>query len=225
MIQTKPKKCKGHGPAKDFEGCGKLVQSRRYGLGVQCGCFKKWVATTKEGQEYLVRQIIPKAKKVVKKKNQEDFEKLKNKATDWKKKLQIEINKIVRLIDKGQPCLARPYLKQFQVHAGHIFSRGSSSNIRYHLDNIHRQSAQSNKWQNDDALLREGIIREYGQEYFDHIKALRKIPQIKYSNEQYRIFTIKAREIANRLKKTDKIYSKEERLQLRENINKELGIY
>lgn len=148
---------------------------------------------------------------------------LKDNTTNWKNELQKEINKIVRIIDKDLLCLARN--KGGQIHAGHIYSRGSSPTIRYNLHNIHRQNAQSNHFQNDDGLLREGLVNEYGQLYMDFISNLRQTTELKYKPNDYKEFTLKARKIVLRLKKLDLKYSLDNRIILRNKINIELGIY
>ena len=148
---------------------------------------------------------------------------LSDKTKNWKNELQTEINKIVRLIDKDLPCLARN--KGGQIHAGHIFSRGSSPTIRYNLHNIHRQNAQSNHYQNDDGLLREGLINEYGLDYFEFISNLRQTPKLEYKDFEFQEFTLKARKIVLRLFKLNLNYSLKNRIILRNKINIELGIY
>jgi len=109
-----------------------------------------------------------------KKENQEwkktEKEKIKS-LSDWKADLQTEVNSIVRLIDKGQLCLARQ-INAGQLHGGHVFSSGANKNFTYNCHNIHRQSAQSNHWQNDDALMKEGLEREYGRSYLLFVTAL-----------------------------------------------------
>lgn len=153
---------------------------------------------------------------------------LKLKTTDWKKSLQTEINKIARLIDLGLPCLATNYPAN-QMHGGHVYSRGGHSNMRFHLANIHRQAANSNHWQNDDAKLRDGLINEYGQDYFDWLTSLKSMPQVKYTNEDYNTLTTKARAIVRRLEKMNNSVnlprSVKERIELRSQINEELSIY
>ena len=133
-------------------------------------------------------------------------------------------NLIIRLIDRDLPCLAKGiYANQF--HAGHIFSRGSNQTIRYNCHNIHRQSAQSNHFQNEDGLLREGLVKEYGQDYMDFISELRRTPKLEYNNQEFHELTLKARIISAKLKKADKVYNLSQRLELRNQINLELGIY
>jgi len=172
-------------------------------------------------------QIVEKQRvaknKEIKKKNIEQKKKLKDAVTNWKSELQTEINKIVRLIDKGLLCLAKN--KGGQIHAGHIFARGGNQYIRYNLHNIHRQNAQSNHFQNDDGLLREGLAKEYGQDYMTFVGELRRTPKLQYKSYEYQNFTLHARKIVLRLTKLDKEYSLANRIELRNQINLELGIY
>lgn len=157
-------------------------------------------------------------------KNAEEKKKMRDNITNWKNELQDEVNLIVRLLDKDLACLAKGiYANQF--HAGHIFSRGSNQTIRYNLHNIHRQSAQSNHFQNEDGLLREGLVNEYGQDYMEFISALRRTPKLEYSNQEFHELTLKARKISSKLTKLDDVYSLNKRIELRNQINLELGIY
>lgn len=158
------------------------------------------------------------------KKRAEEKRKLRDNVTNWKNELQDEVNIIIRLIDKDLPCLAKgKYANQF--HAGHIFSRGSNQTIRYNCHNIHRQSAQSNHFQNEDGLLREGLVKEYGQNYMDFISELRRTPKLEFNNEEFHELTLKARLISAKLRKADKVYNLNQRIELRNQINLELGIY
>jgi len=173
-------------------------------------------------------QIVEKQKlakeKEIRKANIQEKKKLRESLTVWKNELQDEVNLIARLIDKDLPCLAKGKYSN-QTHGGHIFSRGSNQTIRYNLHNIHRQSAQSNHFQNEDGLLREGLVNEYGQPYMDFISELRRTPSLEYNNEDFHQFTIKARSISSRLKKENLTYPLEKRIELRNQINLELGVY
>lgn len=221
-MELKPKKCKGTGKAVGH-GCGEPQIYRKYGLGFKCGCYKKWLLNTSEGLETIRKTAKTAHKKEVTKINKEKKEK-KEQFIEYSEKLQDKINEIVRLIDLGLPCLARNYHPK-QVHAGHIYSRGSNSSMRYNLHNIHRQSAQSNHFQNEDGLLREGLKKEYGEQYFQFLSDLRQIPVLKYSNEEYKAFYKKACEIALRLKREGNVFNLEQRIEKRNEINLEIGIY
>lgn len=219
--KEKPICKKGINKANGFPGCGSQTYKKTYGL---CdACLYDWMTQTEPGKiEYQKRYNSLKSKKVKeeKKETREQKDKLKN----WSVELQKKVNHIVRLLDKGMWCLATQRIAK-KYDAGHIYARGGNQSIRFNLHNIHRQSAQSNHFQNDDGLLREGIVREYGQEYMTFISELRRTPALKYSNEQYHEFYKKASEIVLKLKKEDKEYLDWERLAKRDIINSELGIY
>ncbi|AMQ94617.1 NinG recombination protein [Aggregatibacter actinomycetemcomitans] len=55
----------------------------------------------------------------------------------WLRLLQREVNKFIRLRDKGKPCIAcgAPWKPSFQ--ASHFIPQGRSSFLRFHEDNIH----------------------------------------------------------------------------------------
>jgi len=220
-MENKPKKCNGIGKANGFIGCGKEVVKRTFGL---CSvCFYEFLTTDERGKIIYQKSFLPKVSLKLKSFEKATKQKLKENTTNYKNKLQTEVNKIVRLIDKDLPCLARN--QKGQMHAGHVFARGGNQTIRYNLHNIHRQSAQSNHWQNDDGLLRDGIINEYGSAYMDFIASLRQTPQIKYSDAELKDIVLKASKIVLQLKKLDKTYNLTERIALRNYINIELGIY
>lgn len=225
----KEKKCRGLGKAKGY-GCGKIVPqekygqpNRIYGIGKSCGCYQKWLLGSEEGKKKMDASISigrKKAEKAIKKKEKSDKEKL----IDYSKKLQERINEISRLIDIGLPCLARGYHAN-QIHGGHIFSRGSSRSMRYNLHNIHRQGAQSNHFQNEDGLLRDGLKKEYGEDYYEFLSSLQRTPEIKYTNEQFKDFYKLACGMATLLKRDGRNFTLEQRIKMRNQINIDLGIY
>lgn len=216
--------CKGINKAHGFDGCGEEVEakSRKYGL---CpSCFWNWMQDTPEGKDHYENQFQHKVTKVKNTKEKERSKKAKIALTDWRKKLQTKVQEIVRLIDIGLPCLARNYHAN-QMHGGHVFSKGSNSTIALNLHNIHRQGAQSNHFQNDDGLLREGVAREYGEEYMNFISELRQSPTLKLTNLEYYEKYKLACEVSNLLKKRGQRFETDERIQMRNEINQLLGIY
>lgn len=141
------------------------------------------------------------------------------------KKLEAEINLIVRLIDKGQPCIATG-LTQAKWNAGHYISVGSNKTTRYHLHNIHIQSFTSNHHYSGDTLrYQKGIVKVYGQWYLDKMNALHSIAPIKLSDEEFAEKITIAKSIVKKLKSADQTYEAERRIQLREQINSIIGIY
>lgn len=148
---------------------------------------------------------------------------LKEKLKNYKKLLQTKVQLISRLIDKDLPCLARGV--NGQMHGGHVFSKGGNTQMRFNLHNIHRQSAYSNNYQNDDGLLRDGLEIEYGLDYLVFIKGLRVYDIPKFSNEEYKEIYLIALGVAKDLKNKGQVYSKSDRVRLRNEINIKLGIY
>ena len=53
------KKCKGNGKAKGH-GCGKMVKAkfRKYGLGMECKCYHKWLLNTDIGQSIVAQTTL-----------------------------------------------------------------------------------------------------------------------------------------------------------------------
>lgn len=221
MIELKEKPCKGTGLAKGY-GCGRKTKHRVYGIGKMCGCYAEWLLNSENGKLKMANAQLS-AKSKVKKDQIRSTKEEKDNLKDWSAELQVKINWIVRMIDVGLLCLARGYGGQMQ--AGHVYARGGNSTMKFHLHNIHRQCAQSNHNQNDDGLLREGVVIEYGQPYMEYISNLRRMKTLDYSNREYHEFYKKACKIANRMNKENRYYSVEERIKKRNEINIELGIY
>lgn len=219
MISSK--KCKGSGKAKD-SGCDIMSEKRTYGL---CNkCYIEWLLNSENGKLKMERSRL-KAKRIVDREDRFKRKMEKENVSDYKSKLQDKVNEIVRLIDSGLPCLAKGTHAK-QMHAGHVYSRGSNATMRYNLHNIHRQSAQSNHFQNEDGLLREGLVNEYGQKYFDFISELRRSPPLKLSNAEYSTLYNNACKIAVKMRKEGNIYNTiEARIEARNQINIKLNIY
>lgn len=183
-------------------------------------CLKTFFSS-EEGKKRLTK-IAHQAKKIVKKKEDEKVKVMKENVTDYDKLLQAEVQKIARLIDFGLQCIARQHWAN-QLHGGHVFSRGANVNIKFNLHNIHRQGAQSNHWQNDDVLLREGVIREYGQDYFEWLKSTKESPTKKFAQHELKEALILARQISRSIE--PKVRSAEERINLRNLYNLSLNLY
>ena len=198
--------------------------NHKYGYGLDCGCYQNWLFNTPEGKEKLKKATLQ-AKKKVEQEKKREWNKKKKELTNYKSKLQDKINEIVRLIDYGLPCLARGIIAN-QIHAGHVYSRGSEPSMKFNLHNIHRQSAQSNHYQNEDGLLREGLVNEYGKEYLDFLNYMRSYPPLKFTNEEYHEFYKVACKIANTMRKEGKRYTTpKQRIEKRNEVNKQIGIY
>ena len=145
--------------------------------------------------------------------------------SQFKNDLQKDINLIVRLIDKGHGCIATGS-KEGKMNAGHYIGVGANETLRFHLENIWLQSEHSNMWKSGDTLrYQDGLVSLYGKEYLEHLNALKSIEPIKLTSEQIKEKISICRSIIKWLKLQDKTYTIDERLSLRIEFNKQIGIY
>jgi len=202
----KPKKCKV---------CLITFEPKQFGQ-VACGfpcaiIHAKNLKAQKEQREWRVE------KKIIK-------EKLKT-LSEYVKDLQIEINTIVRLIDKGHPCIATGSYNG-KVNAGHYIGTLANPTIRFHLENIWLQSEHSNTWKSGDTIrYQTGIINLFGKEYLDYMNSLQSIKPIKLTIEELKEKISISRGIIKWLKLQERKFTIDERVKLRNKFNKEIGIY
>lgn len=169
-------------------------------------------------------KIIARAKKQAEKQDKLAKKEAKATITDWGKKLQDKVQEIARLIDHEQLCLAKNKPAR-SFDGGHIYARGGNANMRYNLHNIYKQSSQSNHFNSDDHLMKEGLKREFGEDYYNFVTDLKRTPLLKHTNLELEQLYRNACKVANRLKKQPKKLTNLERIEYRNQINLELGIY
>lgn len=195
-------------------------------------CKDKFIPVNQTNTVCSTKCAIEYSKEMQKKKSEKEWKAekavLKDKTktiSEWKKDLQKEINAIVREIDKGHPCIATGTMEG-KRNAGHYISIGSNDTLRFHLENIWNQSEHSNTWKSGDTLrYQEGIVKLYGKEYLYRLNALKSISPIKLTSEEISYKISIARGIIKWLKLQDRIFTSDERLELRKRFNDELGIY
>ena len=164
------------------------------------------------------------ARKAIKKVRREEKEKLKKaigiRGKQSQDALQKVINKIARLLDKDEPCLARPFEKQnVPLQGGHIYSVGSHPALRYNIWNIHGQSHKSNAILGGEPdLMLQGIERRYGIERRKKVESLVKDYKVlKLSRAEKKAALKIARRLQRELE-SGKIFT-------RDQINEKIGIY
>jgi hypothetical protein len=151
-------------------------------------------------------------------------EKLKT-LSEWKKDLQVEINSIVREIDKGWSCIATNSFDG-KKNAGHYISVGSNQTLRFHLENIFLQSEHSNNWKSGDTIrYQEGIKKTFGSDYLEYMNGLQSLKPIQLTINDVKEKIPIARGILKYLKLQDRKFTIQERISLRKEFNKKLGIY
>jgi hypothetical protein len=119
------------------------------------------------------------------------------------KATQIIFNKYIRLRDKGQVCIScQKKLKEGNVDAGHMWSAGGHSNLRFNEFNVNAQcSRPCNKDKAGDINnYRLGFVERYGIEKLNEIDSLAKIER-KFSKEELKElmqkYKLKCKELEN----------------------------
>jgi hypothetical protein len=119
------------------------------------------------------------------------------------KAAQIIFNKYIRLRDKGQVCIScQKKLKEGNVDAGHMWSAGGHSNLRFNEFNVNAQcSRPCNKDKAGDINnYRLGFVERYGIEKLNEIDSLAKIER-KFSKEELKElmqkYKLKCKELEN----------------------------
>jgi len=177
------------------------------------------------GTDFKIKKAIEQGRKNIETSKKENYAKIKENVTDYKKFLQDDVQKISKLIDYGLRGLHETPNDTGIIQSGHVYSKKNNEQMRFNLHNLHRQGAKSNMALVYDEEFRDGLIYEYGIEYFNFIKSLKSQPLPKIKQNEYKEYHFKALAVIKRLQLTFSHYSKKERLELRNSINKELSIY
>lgn len=141
--------------------------------------------------------------------------------------LQQAVNKLVRAIDYGQNCISssRPF-GTYIVNAGHFFSVGANPALRFNLMNIYNQCKQDNdEFGGNGSVYGLGLVRVFGQEIKDEIDGLvAKYPYLGLTRIEAKEALKVARQILREMPE-GRVYSTQERIELRRLYNEKLGIY
>lgn len=213
-IKVKTKNCKGIGKAKGY-GCGNPILWRKFGLCRQC--YIEWCFSSSEGKNHYSKNLIPIGQKKLDTQSKRD-------KVNYAGKLQEKVQEIARLIDLGHPCLARNKMA-LAYDGGHIFSKQSHPECRYNLHNIFAQDSKSNQSMTEDALMLIGIENTFSKDYRLFVESLKNKPSEKHLRADYERFYRKACKISDKLKKQGILHSNQQRIEIRNSINAELGIY
>ncbi len=155
MSEPKPKKCRGNHKYTYGLGCGIVShQERKYGLGKDCGCFRKWLVETEDGQNHvkMVTLKVTKPRRDLEKAEKAHKERLRlPKALEMTQQL---FNKYIRERDRFKPCISSGIPWKNDFDAGHFFPVKQYSELRFYEDNCHGQSIKDNR-------MKEGNTHDY----------------------------------------------------------------
>ena len=144
----------------------------------------------------------------------------------WSKVFQLRFNELIRLVDNGNGCICTNSTLG-KMNAGHFYSVGSNKTLSLNAHNVHIQSEHSNSFKGGQPLeYRDGIKRVFGEEYLDFMENLKRCPALNIT----KIELMERYETVLRLKREFKAgeyfcLSPMERIEMRNHINKELGLY
>ena len=147
---------------------------------------------------------------------------------DYLKALQVKINTIVRNIDTHFNCISSNR-NTGQFHAGHFHTTQGKPALRFHLFNIWKQSAQDNTYKSgniQDYIMNLNI--NFGSEWVHEniINLPYKYPVLKLSVPDLQDKISIANEVILEQKKGQHIaLSNDQRIIIRENLQKRFGIY
>lgn len=178
--------------------------------------------------KFLAKKRAADAKKIRTDWNKQKREKLDGLKTkgDYEKDLQVEINTIIRLIDKNHPCISSNKKITGKFDAGHLYGRQAFPAIRYHLMNIYAQSVSENQHKSGNPIgYFDGIIKTFGREHLEYIESLRGIEPLHLTIDEIKQAIKIARSIVKELKSADKTYTTEDRMELRRIYNLQIGLY
>ena len=143
-----------------------------------------------------------------------------------KKVLQDGCNKLAKMVDAlfgYNTCIDCGGGFGAQTDACHYHSKGAHFNITYNLHNLHSGNSGHNQHSPDHKQgYEKGLIKRYGQEYFDMVEGLPlKYPKIGLSAVE----TMEKAALVNKLIRNFGTFQFENAIQAREQLNNIINIY
>jgi hypothetical protein len=121
-------------------------------------------------------------------------------ASDWLKIAQQTFNKFIRERDKGQLCISCKQ-KPKKVNAGHFWSAGGHSNVRFNEDNVHVQCEKCNQFLSGNLILYNNeLLFKIGSERFIKLHELAHVTK-KWTIEELKEINTVYKEKLKELKK------------------------
>lgn len=184
--EPKPKKCK----VKDC--CNYFIP--RSSMHSVCGpvCASKMVRDKRERAE---AQRLKEQRKADRERRREQ-----KPLSYWAERAQRQVNRYVRLRDRGRPCVScgTPWQPSFQ--AGHWLTTKARPELRYHLDNISAQCIHCNLYKSgNQQLYRVALVERIGSERVEALEGPHALP--RWRREDYQRIEAQFKEMAEQLEK------------------------
>ena len=183
------KKCKGTGKSKGF-GCGNPLPfsernglktyNAKYGLGLVCGCFSKWLTNSEDGKKMLTSTITAVQKPRL------DLEIAKKESKSNKSLSHLIQNTVntchefIRLRDKGKSCISCGGSWHSDFHAGHFYKAELYTTLKLEETNINGQCPKCNLFQDgNEGGYRLGLIKRYSKGFLDLLDSKALLDKMK----------------------------------------------
>ena len=177
----------------------------------------------------LSNQVKAKSEKKERLKVKKELKEKVKSTADYRKDLQVIINKIIRTIDEGHNCISSGRKYKSNDQAGHYYSVGAYPHLRFNLHNIYSQSVADNLYKSGNPIgFTQGLIRDFGE---DWIKIVTKLPdeyrELKLDKNDLKEAIFQAKEYLKVLQesKGDSKFLPSQRIYLRYIGNLSIGIY
>lgn len=94
--------------------------------------------------------------------------------SDYHKEAQFWFNKVIRERDKNQPCISCGVtLKGKKFDAGHYYSQGGHSSVRYNFYNVFGQCTRCNRELSGNLIeYRKGLLKRIGEQKLEMLEIL-----------------------------------------------------
>lgn len=177
----KEKTCKkGIGRALGFEGCNTIRKvslygktNFKYGLGIDCRCYSKWLTTTEKGKEILNKTIsrVKEPREILEKYREESK---KNKSLSYLIQNTVNLcHKYIKLRDKGKPCISCNSNWHNDFHAGHFYKAELYTTLKLNEYNINAQCQKCNLfYDGNEGGYRIGLINRYSKQFLNDLDSL-----------------------------------------------------
>ena len=142
----------------------------------------------------------------------------------WLEELQRDVNKAVRLIDHGHPCISNgSAFKEGIMDAGHYYARSTHPVLRFHLLNIWGQSKYDNRFMEGNRQgFSKGLSLVGGDTLLEEIETLPQvfktgkwsIPELATARDVVRVFVLDFEKKGYYLENEDRVKLKRELTEL-----------
>lgn len=117
---------------------------------------------------------------------------------DWLKEAQTIFNQYIRLRDNGLWCISCG-LPPKKKNAGHYYSQGGHSNVRFDEDNVHLQCERCNSFLSGNLIeYRANLLTKIGAERFSQLEAKARVTR-KFTKDELKEIIKKYKQKAKEL--------------------------